>query len=59
MNVAIAGGSFGAGFAGTATGVASTGFLAGAAAGFSNGFISGTGNSLIAGTSFGFSLESG
>jgi hypothetical protein len=63
MNVAMAGGSFSAGFMGTAGGVSSTGFIAGAAtgasAGFTGGFISGAGNSWVDGHSFGNGLLSG
>ena len=62
VNAAIAGGSFASGFVGTAT-VSSTGFIAGAgtgaASGFASGFITGTGNSLLAGNSFGQSLQNG
>ncbi len=63
VNVAIAGGSFGAGFLGTAAGVSSTGFFAGAATGaatgFTNGLITGTGNAALNGSSFTESLGSG
>ena len=63
VNVAMAGGSFSAGFLGTATGVASTGFisgaLTGAASGFSGAFVTGTGNSWISGDSFGKGLLNG
>lgn len=63
VNVAMAGGSFSAGFSGTATGIASTGFLSGAvtgaASGFSGAFITGTGNSWISGDSFGEGLLNG
>ncbi len=63
VNVSMAGGSFSAGFMGTAVGISSTGFLAGAvtgaAAGFTNGFISGLGNGALDGDSFGQSLFSG
>lgn len=62
-NVAMAGGSFGAGFMGTAAGVSSTGFIAGAvtgaSAGLTNGFVSGTGNGLLGGQNLGQSLSSG
>ena len=62
VNAAIAGGSFASGFTGTAT-VTSTGFWAGAgtgaASGLASGFITGTGNSLLAGNSFGQSLQDG
>jgi hypothetical protein len=53
VNVAMAGGSFGAGFMGTAAGVSSTGFFAGAltgaAGGATNGFVSGLGNGVLGG----------
>ena len=62
VNVAIAGGSFSAGFLGTAT-VASTGFIAGAAtgasAGITNGLIQGTGNGLLGGQSLGEAFVQG
>ena len=62
VNAAIAGGSFASGFTGTAT-ITSTGFWAGAgtgaASGLTSGFITGTGNSLLAGNSFGQSLQDG
>ena len=62
INATIAGGSFASGFVGSAT-VSSTGFWAGAgtgaASGFTSGFLSGTGNSLLAGNSFGQSLQDG
>jgi hypothetical protein len=62
-NVAMAGGSFGAGFMGTAVGVSSTGFIAGAvtgaSAGLTNGFISGTGNGLLGGQNLCKSLLEG
>ena len=63
MNVAMAGGNFWTGAAGLAKGIASTGFLAGAAsgtsAGFAGGFISGAGNSWVGGSSFGKGLLAG
>ncbi len=56
LNVAMAGGSFMAGVAGTAGGVSSTGFMAGfacgASAGFARGFITNAGNSWIDGNGF-------
>ncbi len=56
VNVAMAGGSFGAGFWGTTTGVSSIGFVAGAAtgasAGFAGGFVTGVGNSWLGGNNF-------
>lgn len=62
-NVAMAGGSFGAGFIGTAAGVSSTGFIAGAATGasaaFATGFITGAGNAWYEGVSFRDGLLSG
>lgn len=63
VNVAMAGGSFSAGFlSGTST-VSSIGFFSGvatgASAGFSNGMISGFGNGLLDGSGFGNSLLSG
>ena len=63
VNVAMAGGSFGAGFMGTAVGVSSTGFIAGAAtgaaAGFSGGFVTNSGNAWMGGANFGEGLWSG
>ena len=63
VNVAMAGGTFGAGFMGTAAGVSSTGFLAGAAAGasagFVGGFMTGVGNAWIGGANFGQGLQNG
>jgi hypothetical protein len=64
VNVAMAGGSFGAGFMGTAAaGVASTGFVAGAAvgasAGFAGGMVTGAGNSWMGGSTFGQGLWDG
>lgn len=63
VNVAMAGGNFWTGAAGLAKGIASTGFLAGAAsgasAGFAGGFISGAGNSWVGGSSFGKGLLAG
>jgi hypothetical protein len=63
VNVAMAGGSFSAGFMGTAAGVSSTGFIAGAAtgasAGFTNGFVSGIGNTALNGGNIGESLGAG
>lgn len=63
VNVAMAGGNFWTGAAGLAKGIASTGFLAGAAsgasAGFAGGFISGDGNSWVGGSSFGKGLLAG
>jgi hypothetical protein len=63
VNVAMAGGSFGAGFMGTAVGVSSTGFIAGAATGaavgFAGGFVTGAGNSWVGGSNFGEGLWSG
>ena len=63
VNVAMAGGNFWTGAAGLAKGIASTGFLAGAAsgasAGFAGGFISGAGNSWVGGSSFGKGLLTG
>ncbi len=62
VNVAVAGGSFGTGFVGTAT-VSSTGFFAGAltgaGAGITNGFITGTGNNMLGNKNFGNSLLGG
>ena len=59
----MAGGKFWTGAVGLAKGIASTGFLAGAAsgasAGFAGGFILGTGNSWIDGHSFGKGLLAG
>lgn len=63
VNVAMAGGNFWLGAAELAEGVASTGFVAGAAAGasagFASGLISATGNSWLAGESFGKGLLAG
>ena len=63
VNVAMAGGSFAAGFAGTAGGMASTGFGAGFVTGFASGFtssfISGAGNSWMQGNGFDQGLFSG
>lgn len=63
VNVAMAGGNFWTGAAGLAKGIASTGFLAGAAsgasAGFAGGFLSGAGNSWVGGSSFGKGLLAG
>ncbi|SEA66505.1 RHS repeat-associated core domain-containing protein [Segatella bryantii] len=63
VNVAMAGGNFWTGAAGLAKGIASTGFLAGAAsgasAGFAGGFIYGAGNSWVDGHSFGKGLLAG
>jgi len=63
VSTAIAGGSFGAGFMGSATAVSSTGFFAGAASGAagggSSGFLLGMGNSLLGGNNFGTSLKQG
>ena len=63
VNVAMAGGTFGAGFMGTAAGVSSTGFIAGmvtgASAGIAGGFITGTGNAWLGGANFGDGLLSG
>ncbi|MBK7480634.1 MAG: hypothetical protein IPI69_13565 [Bacteroidales bacterium] len=63
VNVAMAGGSFGVGFMGTAVGVSSTGFVAGAAtgaaAGFSGGFVTNSGNAWMGGANFGEGLWSG
>jgi RHS repeat-associated protein len=63
VNVALANGSFGAGFLGTAAGVSSTGFIAGAATGASagvfNGLISGTGNGLLENKNFKESINKG
>lgn len=62
VSSAIAGGGFAAGFTGAST-ASATGFVAGAAiggtSGFTGGFIIGTGNSLVAGDSFGRSLYNG
>ena len=59
----MAGGSFSAGFMGTAVGVSSTGFIAGAATGaatgFSGGFVTGAGNAWLGGSNFGEGLLSG
>ena len=63
VNVAMAGGSFAAGFMGTAAGISSTGFIAGAAtgaaAGSTGGFITGFGNGLVGGDNFWESLGNG
>ena len=63
VNVAMAGGSFTAGFMGAAAGVSSTGFIAGAAtgaaAGSTGGFITGFGNGLVGGDNFWESLGNG
>lgn len=63
VNVAMAGGSFGAGFMGTAAGISSTGFIAGAltgaASGFTGAFITSAGNSWMNGASFGDGLAEG
>jgi len=63
VNVAMAGGSFGAGFMGTAAGVSTTGFIAGAAtgasAGLTNGFITGMGNTALNGGTLGESALAG
>ena len=63
VNVAMAGGNFWTGAAGLAKGIASTGFLTGAAsgasAGFAGGFIFGAGNSWVGGSSFGKGLLAG
>lgn len=63
VNVAMAGGSFGAGFMGTAAGVSSTGFIAGAAtgaaSGFSSSFVTGSGNAWLSGSDFGNGLLEG
>ena len=63
VNVAMAGGSFGAGFVGNAHGVASTGFYSGfatgAASGFTSAFITGAGTSWINGSSFADGLLNG
>jgi hypothetical protein len=63
VNVAMAGGSFGAGFMGTAVGVSSTGFIAGAttsaAAGFAGGFVTNSGNAWMGGANFRDGLWSG
>ena len=63
VNVAMAGGTFGAGFMGTAAGVSSTGFIAGmvtgASAGIAGGFITGAGNAWLGGANFGDGLLSG
>ena len=63
VNVAMAGGSFGAGFMGSVAGVSSTGFisgaLVGASSGFAGGFITTSGNAWMGGASFGDGLWSG
>ena len=63
INVAMVGGSFCAGFTGTAGGVSSTGFFAGAASGasggFAGGFVSSAGNSWLGGSGFGEGLLNG
>jgi RHS repeat-associated protein len=63
VNVAMAGGAFGAGFMGTAAGVSSTGFIAGvatgAASGFAGGFVTSSGNAWMGGFNFGEGLWSG
>lgn len=63
VNVAMAGGSFGAGFIGTAGGISSTGFISGALAGSSSGFVGGfitnSGNSWMSGSNFGEGLWNG
>lgn len=63
MNVAMAGGTFSAGFMGTATGISSTGFLSGAitgiASGSSSGFIANSGNAWLGGSNFLGGLWSG
>lgn len=63
VNVSLAGGSFSAGFMGTAAGISSTGFFAGAisgsAAGALGGFITNAGNSWINGSNFSSGLLSG
>lgn len=63
INVAMAGGSFSAGFMGTAVGVSSTGFIAGAATGvetgFTSGFITNAGNAWMGGSNFGDGLYNG
>lgn len=63
VNVAMAGGSFGAGFMGTATGISSTGFisgaLTGAASGFAGGFVTNSGNAWMSGAGFGEGLWAG
>ena len=63
VNVAMAGGTFGAGVMGTASGVSSTGFIAGmvtgASAGIASGFITGAGNAWLEGANFGDGLLSG
>ena len=63
VNVAMAGGTFGAGFMGTAAGISSTGFIAGAltgaASGFTGAFITSAGNSWMNGASFGDGLAEG
>ena len=63
VNVAMAGGTFGAGFMGAAAGISSTGFIAGAltgaASGFTGAFITSAGNSWMNGASFGDGLAEG
>ena len=63
VDVAMAGGSFGAGFMGTVAGVSSTGFvsgaLAGATSGFVGGIISNSGNTWMSGSNFREGLLSG
>ncbi len=70
IQTASAGASFGAGFVGSSQGISTilsagytssfvNGALAGAGAGFSAGFVSGSGNSWLAGDSFGGGLVSG
>lgn len=63
IRVALAGGSFGAGFMGTAGSVSSTGFISRsvtkAAAGFVDGFITSSGNSWVSGSNFAEGLVTG
>lgn len=63
VNAALAGGSFWAGFTGTAGGISSTGFFAGAATGaaggFAGGFMASAGNSWLNGSGFGNGLLNG
>lgn len=63
VSAALGGGSFGAGFLGTATKAASIGFESGFAIGFfsgaTNGFVSGVGNSLANGDDLGSALRNG
>jgi RHS repeat-associated protein len=59
VNVAMAGGKFGAGLLGTANGVASTGFLSGLATGGAGGFSNGLLNGLANGKSFSESFKMG